>query len=546
MRRNRIKSIGLAVMLALCLSACGNQTDVYEDSEKTQYANITLYSDVSFWEPPSWDTSKGTITGDISKKTGVTVDVEVPTQEADTRLKLKILDDDLPDVMAITDETTIHQLVTSGKVWKMDEFFEKYKPDSHILSEFPEDVKRELIKRDGAWYVLPSHVNSPDAREIWEPCITYWNDVAEYSDNNAIIWNKHLLQQLDLKEEDLQTEEQVLAAFEKAKNSGITVNGEEIIPLILDGKAYQDPSLKYLQGTFGAEWVDENGNYKDIMLQPETKEALKFIHTAIQNGYLTAESLTLENVQIKELIASGKLLCFIGNAANTSASEEDWFSTGVILSSQGTSPVLGIQMGASTGWMQIFISKDCKNPEKIADWIDYMTSEEGMKLCFFGYEGEDYTVDENGIIYRTEKRKDAEANYSQTGIGAWWLFENFAWRRSVSPADEEYGNIQLAYGMNPKTVRYNLSLLMFPADLIPADSKEGKIEQDIKNWKEKQILVTVLAETDEQFEIEYEKLINGLLERGIEEIDRIKNEAYQKNCEEYHSSIEKVNVQKGS
>ena len=120
--------------------------------------------------------------------------------------------------------------------------------------------------------------------------------MAEYSDNNTIIWNKHLLKQLGIREEELDTEEGVLAAFEKAKNSGITVDGKDIIPLILDGKAYQDPSLKYLEGTFGAEWVYENGNYKDIILQPETKEALKFIHIALQKGYLTAESLTLENM----------------------------------------------------------------------------------------------------------------------------------------------------------------------------------------------------------------------------------------------------------
>lgn len=541
MGKKKCSLIFICLLAAVLCSACGKTSESYSGYAKADYTKITLYSDVSFWEPPLWDTTEGTVTGDISAKTGVTVDVEVPTQEADTRLKLKIIDDELPDVMAVTDETTINQLITSGKVFRMDEFFETYKPDSHILKQFPEDVKKELIKRDGAWYVLPSHINSKDARNIWKPCIDYWNDVAEYSDNNTIIWNKHLLGQLGIREEELDTEEGVLAAFEKAKNSGITVDGKDIIPLILDGKAYQDPSLKYLEGTFGAEWVDENGNYKDIILQPETKEALKFIHTALQKGYLTAESLTLENMQVKELIASGRLLCFIGNAANTSASEEDWFLTSAIISSENKTPVLGIEMEASTGWMQILISKDCKSPRKIADWIDYMTSEEGMQLCFFGHEGEDYTIDEKGMIHRTEKRKDAEANYSSTGIGAWWLFENLAWRRSVSPADEEYGNIQLAYGSDPRTVRYDLSLLMFPADLIAADSEEGKIEQEIKTFKEKQILVTVLAETDEQFETEYKKLIDGLYERGIEDIDALKNEAYQKNCEDYQTSIQKVN-----
>lgn len=46
---------------------------------------------------------------------------------------------------------------------------------------------------------------------------------------------------------------------------------------------------------------------------------------------------------------------------------------------------------------------------------------------------------------------------------------------------------------------------------------------------------------DEQFETEYKKLIDGLYERGIEDIDALKNEAYQKNCEDYQTSIQKVN-----
>lgn len=147
MGKRRCSLLVICLLAAVLCSACGKTSESYLGYTKADYTKITLYSDVSFWEPPLWDTTEGTVTGDISAKTGVTVDVEVPTQEADTRLKLKIIDDELPDVMAVTDETTINQLITSGKVFRMDEFFETYKPDSHILKQFPEDVKKELIKR---------------------------------------------------------------------------------------------------------------------------------------------------------------------------------------------------------------------------------------------------------------------------------------------------------------------------------------------------------------------------------------------------------------
>lgn len=521
-------------MLVLSISACGKNN--YDYQEKTKdYAEVSFYSDVNFWEVPAWDTAEDTLTGEISQKTGLKLDIQIPAQEADTRLKLMLIDDELPDIISIIDETTRQQLISSGKVWEIDEFLKKYKPDSHLLTDFPEDIKQELIKRDGAWYVYPSHLNSADTREIWKPCSQFWMDVVEYNDNNAIIWNNDLLKKLNLNVEELQTEEQILSAFEKAKEA-------ELIPLMLDGKAYQDPSLKYLQATFGAEWVDENGNYRDAILQPETKHALKFIHTAVKNGYIDTETLTFENTQVKEWVDSGKVLCFIGNIANTNARKEDWTSTGAILSSAGSTPVWGKSVRVSTGWMQTFIAKDCKHPEKIAEWLDYMTSDEGMMLWYFGHEGEDYTLDESGVVYRTQQGKEKKEAYGRTGMMAWWCFVNTAWERHKESGEEEqYGELQIAYGKHPKVVQYDDSLFMFSADLFAADSKEAVMEKEIAAWKEAQILAIILAESDAAFEAEYEKLISGLEERGIETIDAMKNIEYQKNCEEYGMKIRKVN-----
>ena len=33
------------------------------------------------------------------------------------------------------------KLVQAGKVWKLEEFLKKYDPESHLLKDFPADVK---------------------------------------------------------------------------------------------------------------------------------------------------------------------------------------------------------------------------------------------------------------------------------------------------------------------------------------------------------------------------------------------------------------------
>ncbi len=532
----RIKTVICIIFLnALFLSACGGR----QQQETEASARASLFCDVSWWETPSWREEEGTITGDISRKTGLALDIIEPTQRADTQLKIMLLNDELPDIISVTDSITISQLVTSGKVWRLDEFLTAYLPDSHLLQDFPEDVKQELVKRDGGWYAFPSHMNSTDARQKWET-VPYMEQVVLHNDNNAIMWNRNLLRKLGLSIENLQTQEEVFAAFETALEKGKDM---EIIPLLVDGKNYQDPTLKFLEGTFGAEWIDDEGNYTDILLQPQSKNALAFLNTAVRRSYMQPPQLTMETPEVQKLMQSGKVLCFIGNVANADVDYADWVSSGVILSPDGSTPVAGKNMRATTGWISTFIAKDCENPKEIAVFLDYMTSEEGLTFWNYGYEGVDYYVGEDGYYYRKDINVSQE--YMKTGMTAWWMFANTAWERSVSAEQNDNkqneSSITTAYSMHEKTVQYDSSLLLMPVDLIPTESEEGRIEKEIDEWKSAQILKTVLAESESAFDGEYEKLLKGLYDRGIVQLDRRKNEGYRQNCAEYGNRIEKIN-----
>lgn len=252
----------------------------------------------------------------------------------------------------------------------------------------------------------------------------------------------------------------------------------------------------------------------------------------------------METAETQRLIQSGRVLCFIGNVANTGVRFDGWVSTGVILSSDGSRPVLGKNMRATTGWISTFIARDCENPDEIAAFLDYMTSKEGLSLWHYGREGADYYVGEDGCYYEM-KTQDAVAAEEELGI--WWMFSNTAWHRSVQAVSDEdicSNQAMTAYGMNPETVLYDSSLLILPANLISSDSAEGKIEKAVAEWRDSQIIKVVLAESEAEFEREYESLIQGLYDRGIEELDRRRGEAYRANCQEYGSSIQKVNKER--
>lgn len=58
------------------------------------------------------------------RKTGAYLDFTIPPQDASKKLSLMILKDELPDLIVATDKNVINQLIRSGKVWSLQDFFE--------------------------------------------------------------------------------------------------------------------------------------------------------------------------------------------------------------------------------------------------------------------------------------------------------------------------------------------------------------------------------------------------------------------------------------
>lgn len=540
-----------ALLLAGCAPAASGavQTPETAQAETQEPVWASLFCDVSFWKPPAWDISPDSVTGQITENTGLALKITVPPQNADMQLSLMLLKDEIPDVICLTDATMVSQLVTSGKVWDMEEFLRAYCPDSHLLKQYPGDLKRALIKRDGGWYAFPSHINTLDCRNIWQPSSNFYVERRDYGNNRCIIWNRALLAQAGLEVTELQTETQVLAAFEKAKT--MQVDGKPVIPLLVDGKQYLDPTLKYLQASFGAEYVDDEGNYRDIVLQPQTKHALQFLNTAVRRGYLPIDELTMTNEQVKTDIAGGRVLCFIGNVDNTNMQAKDWVSTGAVLSDTGDLPVQELNTATPTGWISTFVSKKCENPEQIAKWIDYMSSDEGMMRWDFGTEGVDYLKNTDGNIVRTSEGERKHENASTTGLTSWWMFSNTAFEESVIappvPGEQEYERtgIVTAFGRTQELAYYNSALLAMPAQELLPSSEQGQIQTKINEYIGAQLNAVVLAESDAAFETAYQEMISRLKNLGIDTLDAKKNEIYKKNCAEYGETITRVNPDAG-
>ena len=142
---------------------------------------IYWFSDVSGWGPANWNgTDTSPALDYIRENFGITFNIEQPPTDAATKLGMMIATGDLPDMMSITDGDTIKELITSGYVWEMEELLKENDPGSHLLEDFPEDIKSALVSAYGGWYSFPSHMESAGNRENFPPDDQVWVDLVKY------------------------------------------------------------------------------------------------------------------------------------------------------------------------------------------------------------------------------------------------------------------------------------------------------------------------------------------------------------------------------
>ncbi|MDQ0877811.1 putative aldouronate transport system substrate-binding protein [Paenibacillus sp. V4I3] len=505
----------------------------------------TWFSDASFWNAPTpWNTDPKSVEGAITQKTGLTFDFNIPAQDGGTKLSLMLATSDpLPDLITLTDDTLEKKLISSGKVWKLDEFLKKYAPSLPLLTKYPQDLMKAQIKRDGAWYAIPSHVSSPDLVKTYPASSDVRTDGAKYGQNNNVMFNETLMKEAGLTVNDLKTEDGVLAAFEKVKS--MKVDGVPVIPLQINGKTWWGGTLPTLQDSFGTMLVDKDGNYRDSYFAPETKHALEFLFKAAKGGYFDPGQMTMDDKAMSTNTMSGRVFCFIGNVANAGLGDPKgtkWVSAGAIHSNQNTKPVHQTFSLVGTGWMQTYVSKTAANPERLAKFLDFMSSDEGQLLWNFGFEGEHYTL-KDGLVIKTEKGIQDAKDGPKTGVGMFWPFANGAFNDHVAapPNADELMSLQITQSMGREAVLFDASDLVWPGDLIPAGSKMANDLAQIDIYKHAQISKMVLAKDEASFNKAYDEMISKLKQMGQTEIDAKYNEQFHKSQQESGRTLKGVN-----
>ena len=575
MKRKIVSILALCALVSTTLFGCGSQSagtaegsasegSASEGTAESAAGGEEEYVSIDWFMsngqvPSPWNLDMPVLK-EISERTGVVLEANTPAQDADTKLNLLMANGQLPDVISITNADLYSELIKSGQVWDIQEFFETYLPDANIINGyFPEDIKEAITTRDGGWYAIPSHITSVDNKTIWPVP----DDLKEYyeglstSNQFTIMFNRPMMEEYGISVEDVKTEKGLLEALNKIKDAGATnKDGASVYPLMIHGDLFWQFTSESIYNLFGAMPVDKDGNYQSQYYSDQYRDGLEFLNECYREGVLDSEIMTMDEATVVALTNDDRVFCYLaGTAANgiadrmvtdengNNTDEYVWMCPGAIEWESGYKPAIGVSSAVNQGWMQTFISKDCENPEAIARFIDEMMfTKEGLTLINYGIEGTDWNWNDKGLIERTVEGQKAYENAATTGVGAFWMLSNTDFGYSVDNVTSDIEDeVEAVLGMDPATYIYDTIALQMPSGYIEPGSSYNTTEIEVKSYVPQQLAKLILAGDDAEFDSLYNEFIEQLDKLGLRELDAYKNEFLQKNYETYGYTLKAIN-----
>lgn len=485
--------------------------------------------------PEIWDLEQPIFKA-ITDATGCTPNMTIPAEDADTKLNLMLTNNDLPDLMTLGNDDLIFELIEADKVWDLGEFMQTYMPESHLLTDYPEDVKNEVIRRYGGWYFYSSHIVSDDAAEIcgYPEGTEEYYEAVKYSDQFSIFINSACAEQMNIDVKSIDTEEKLLDLMQKFKEAGLKNDaGADIYTLAIPAIGLEEINMRPLKYHFGTLPYDTEGNYRSEYYAPQYRHAVEFLNKCYRLGYLDQNIMTLDGTSLKTIANSGRAAVFIGGIDGLNMGHDDeWETPGPVLSSTGDSPVFPISGSTGIGWMKTFVSKDCENPEAIARFIDYMSGREGLLVHMYGIEGDDYYWDEHNMLHRTESGS-SKVEDGVSGMFGFYAFHYTNFSRSVEYIDmENASDLRISLGSSDKVFKYNTSLFNLPAGYVEAGSDYAFIKNEVSNYVESTLPKIIMAADEDTFNSMFDDFIENLNSLGLPDYDEYVNIAVQEAAAE--------------
>ncbi len=339
--------------------------------------------------------------------------IQVATKDLDNKLNILLASGDRPDIIQCETESMESQLLASGILLPINEYWDNY---PNIKNGRTEERWEMMRYDDGNIYSIG--IVDPQPQGI----ISYRQD-----------W----LDKLGLSiPTTLDEYYQVATAIAKQDPDG---NGAADT-FAFGG--YQNVDTGWFDHIFGAYgalpnfWMEKDGQIVNGSIQPEMKEALTFLNKMYKDGLIDPEFVTDDPKRWQSKVKAGtygagvtKIHIFDHNNWSNyyepfiQAYPEGEHVYGPILTGGSDNPV-GVRVNTRRGWLRTFISKDSENIDACLRLLDYLMSEEGNRFAQYGVEGEHYKWEGDKLVRLVDDAQTNELDLNKFFIGNTVLFDH--------------------------------------------------------------------------------------------------------------------------
>ncbi len=351
----------------------------------------------------------------ITEKTGVKLKTDYPVAANDTKVALMLADQKYPDLIFAKGE--VSQLIEVGAMVDMSELIEEYGPN--IKKMYGDEFDKLRYSKDNpAIYQLSAYPVKEQYFESSGTCQIQYD----------------VLKANDWKVPDTLDEYEKMIKDYLAANP-TTEDGLERIGITIDSANWYNslgnPAGFIAEGEpDNGQWlIDEEYNAHYKFGSEKIREYFKWLNRMYAEGILDPEFATQTHEDYIAKIASGRVVALTDAGWNYRDAEKVLKQDGKmgatyaglpVTIDENTKSAAMMYQGLTTG-MGVGITIDCADPVKAVKFLDFLCSDEGQILTYWGIEGVNYTVDENGKRVRTQEEIDASLNDSEygnrTGIG---------------------------------------------------------------------------------------------------------------------------------
>lgn len=260
---------------------------------------------------------------------------------------------------------------------------------------------------------------SVDGENYFFPRMTYDDPAYWCMDRGMLIrkdWLKNLGLEMPTNAEELMN---VMQQFTENDPDG---NGQK--DTIGFGYESEFPTSQQIAcfGNTDGRWTKgEDGVWMKPCFEPQALPLIDMLRTAYKNGWMDQDFAARKNNDVQNMFASGQIgiICKQNAPKHIKGIYDTWIVNQPDIPFEDAVAIVPLDdpncvaFSEKSFWSETYVAGgvDDAKLERIMMLMDYLYSDEGFMLMTYGFEGKDYTLDENGQITITRPMNEAGNNF---------------------------------------------------------------------------------------------------------------------------------------